>query len=313
MLFRLQALLAIDDHRNFQRAAQALSITQPSLTRALQVLEAEVGARLFERSKSQCEPTVYGQIMLRHARSVVAEIAEARREIGILQNLEGGEFRIGAGPIVTQLWLGRAVGELSAAHRQLKVVAVDLPWHDLPNAVMSGAVDVAIGEASDLDGYPDLVVGRLPRRRAAFICRRDHPLAAADRVLMEDLAKYPLASPLLPYRVGVHLPAGSAMGALAKDKGQFVPTIACSTWSAVWDIVESGEALGIVPVAMVKLLRDRRLKRLAFEPAWMCTEYALMWRRDRVPHPALKPFREIARKHEAAEMTAPETEAWAAG
>jgi DNA-binding transcriptional LysR family regulator len=312
MLGRLRALIAIDDHRNFQRAAQALNISQPSLTRALQVLEGEFGARLFERSKSQCEPTIYGQIMLRHARSVVAEVAEARREIGILQNLEGGEFRIGAGPIVTQLWLGRAVGELSASHRQLKVVAVDLPWHDLPDAVMSGTVDVAIGEASDLQDYPDIVVGRLPRRRAVFVCRQDHPLTAADRVAMEDLAKYPLASPLLPYRVGVHLPADSAMGVLAKDRRQFVPSIACSTWSAVWDIVESGEALGIVPVAMVKLLGGRRLRRLSFEPPWMCTEYALMWRRDRMAHPALKPFREIARKHEGAGMATVAAEACAA-
>jgi DNA-binding transcriptional LysR family regulator len=313
MISRLQALVAIDGHRNFQKAAQALNISQPSLTRALQVLERELGARLFERSKSHCEPTVFGEIMLRHARAVLAEIAEAKREIGILQNLEGGEFRIGAGPAVMQLWLGRALGEFSATHRQLRVLNVELPWHELPQAVMAGSVDVAIGEASDLEAYPDIVVGRMPRRRGVFICRQDHPLVSLGRVRVEDFAHYPLASPLLPRRIGMHLPDGSALGALASDMKQFVPSIACATWSAVWDIVESGDALTIAPAALAKTFAPGRLRVLRFEAPWLCTEYALLWRRDRMPHPALRPFREIARKHEAAEMAEPAPTVLAAG
>lgn len=64
MLRRLEMIVAIDQHRNFGRAARALGISQPSLTRALQVLEAELGVRLFERDRAECQPTEFGRIML---------------------------------------------------------------------------------------------------------------------------------------------------------------------------------------------------------------------------------------------------------
>src|SRR5262245_56767814 len=101
-------IVAIDTHRNFNRAARALGISQPSLTRALQTLERELGVRLFERDKAECRPTEFGRIMLERGRRMLSEMAEARREIALLQGLETGEFRIGAASFVTQLWLGAA-------------------------------------------------------------------------------------------------------------------------------------------------------------------------------------------------------------
>src|SRR5262245_8321023 len=100
MLRRLEMMVAIDTHRSFNRAARALGISQPSLTRALQVLESEVGVRLFERGKTDCEPTEFGRIMLNRGRRILSEMAEARREIALLQGLETGEFRIGAASYV---------------------------------------------------------------------------------------------------------------------------------------------------------------------------------------------------------------------
>src|SRR5215470_4001445 len=97
MIRRLEMALALDTHRNFQRAARALGVSQPALTRALQTLEKEFGARLFERGKAECEPTAFGRIVLARARRIVSEVAEARREIDLLHGLETGEFRVAIG------------------------------------------------------------------------------------------------------------------------------------------------------------------------------------------------------------------------
>ena len=68
------------------------------------------------------------------------------------------------------------------------------------------------------------------------------------------------------------------------------------------DLVENSDAIGIMPRASFSRLRRPAVVALPFEPSWLCTEQALMWRRDRMVHPALKAFREAARRCEAAVM-----------
>jgi DNA-binding transcriptional LysR family regulator len=306
MMRRLEMLVALDTHRSFNRAARSLGISQPALTRALQTLENEVGARLFERGKTDCAPTEFGMIMLARSRRILAEMAEARREIALLQGLEIGEFRIGAASFVTQLWLGAAIGQLSAAHPRLKIRSAEHLWYQLADALMAAEIDVAVGEASELAGNPEIVVSRLPRRLGAVICRTGHPLAGKGRVEIADLAAFPLAGPRLPRRLAAHLPAQSALGSVAANGLSFQPSILCETIVGIADLVENSDAVGVVPRVFLGRVRHRSgVVALPFEAPWLCTEQALMWRRDRLAHPALKAFREAARRCEAAVMGKP--------
>lgn len=296
-------LVALDTHRSFGRAARALGISQPALTRSLQTLEREIGARLFERGKSDCEPTMFGKVLLVRGRRMLSEMAEARREIVLLQGAEQGEFRIGAGSFVTQLWLGAAVGLLSVARPRLKVSTSEWPWHELEDALMASKVDVAVGEASELGDNPEIVIGRLPRRPGVFICRAGHPLTRRGRVGLDDISGFALAGPRLPRRIAAHLPPKATLGALAADGLSFQPSIVCETLAGIADVVENSDTLGIVPRALLGRLRQRSaVATLPFEPLWLRTEQGLMWRRDRMTHPALKAFRDAARRSEAVVM-----------
>jgi len=303
MIRRLEMALAIDSHRSFQRAARALGVSQPSLTRALQVLETELGARLFERGKTEVTPTEFGRVALTHARRIVSELDEARREIALLQGLQIGEFRIGAGSFATQLWLGGAIGRLCAAHPKLKVRSVEYLWHQLPDALMASEIDVAVGEASELGGHPDIVVARLPKRAGIFICRAGHPLTRIAQPTMDDLARYPLVGPQVPRRFAMHFPAVSELGAMSADGRHYLPSIFCPTFIGIADVVENSDALGFAPRAALPTLKKRStLHVLSYQPAWLCTEQAIMWRADRMLHPALKAFRDAAKRSEAAAL-----------
>lgn len=303
MIRRLEMLVVLDTHRSFNRASRALGISQPSLTRALQALENELGVRLFERGAADCAPTEFGKIMLARSRRILSELAEARREIALLQGLEIGEFRIGAGSYATQLWLGAAIGQLNSAHPRLRVRSTEWLWYQLADALMAAEIDVAVGEASELAGNPEIVVSRLPRRAGVVFCRTGHPLGRRNPLEIADLATFPLAGPRLPRRIAMHLPVESALGRLAPDGLSFQPSILCETVVGIADLVENSDALGIAPRASVARLRQRPgIVMLPFEPSWLCTEQALMWRRDRMVHPALKVFREAARRCEAAVM-----------
>ena len=82
MLRLLECALALDEHRNFGRAAKQLGISQPTLTRSIQVLERQLDAQLFDRSGERgVEPTSFGAIVLKSARRVTLDISELKREV----------------------------------------------------------------------------------------------------------------------------------------------------------------------------------------------------------------------------------------
>ena len=60
---RLRHALALAEYRNFARAADALHITQPALSRSIQSLEDGLGVRLFDRSPRDVQPTAFGELV----------------------------------------------------------------------------------------------------------------------------------------------------------------------------------------------------------------------------------------------------------
>lgn len=303
MIRRFEMAIAIDAHRSFQRAAIALGVSQPALTRALQTLESELGAQLFERSKGECEPTSFGRVMLAHARRVVSEVAEARREIELMQGLETGELRVGIGNAAPQQWVGGAIGDLCAANPKLRVRCVEIPGYHQPERLTAGEVDVAVGEPGDLAGYPDIVVARLPARPGAFFCRKGHPLTKLSKVDLQDIAAFPFVGPRLGRRFAEHFAANSVMGSMSADGEYFDPAIMCANWTTLRAIVCRSDAVGCRVRALLHAPENRAdLTVLPCEVPWLRSEFAIMWRRDRMQHPALKAFCDAVRRTEAAVM-----------
>ncbi|WP_296340676.1 LysR family transcriptional regulator substrate-binding protein [Reyranella sp.] len=82
-----------------------------------------------------------------------------------------------------------------------------------------------------------------------------------------------------------------------------MPSILCGSWAGIGEVVAASDALGVAPKAALQTLRKQLgLVALPFDAPWMCTEHVLMWRRDRMLHPALRAFREAARRCEAETM-----------
>src|ERR1700760_1788535 len=78
---QLQTLVAIAEHGTLMAAAEALNVSQPAVTKSIKELEARLGVQLLERSGAGVRLTRYGETLLRRARSVVAEIVSAEREL----------------------------------------------------------------------------------------------------------------------------------------------------------------------------------------------------------------------------------------
>src|ERR1700758_2320163 len=82
---QLALIVQLDTHRSVLRAADAAHMTQPGATKLLRELEDTMGVPLFERHPRGVEPTWYGEVLIRHARSVLAELQDGYDEVAPLQ------------------------------------------------------------------------------------------------------------------------------------------------------------------------------------------------------------------------------------
>jgi DNA-binding transcriptional LysR family regulator len=299
MIRLLECALALDRHRNFARAAEQLGVSQPTLTRSIQELERQFGARLFDRSRRGLEPTPFGAIVLASGRRVALDIAEVKREIALLKGLNAGELTVGVGPLVSQTFLGAAVGSLLAKHPMLSLRILDLDWWEIPEALHQRRIDLAIGEIQEASEDPDLAIEPFPHRRVCFFSRTAHPLQRLKRVTIKDIAEFPFIGPRLPRRASDYLPNGGAMGHLAEGGQYFAPRIQCQNFYAISLAVGASDAVGLATQAKLKpMLAGGRIAIIPFHPAWLRTNYAVIHLRQRTLSPAAVAFCEETREAE---------------
>ena len=191
----LELFVETANRKSVSRAAEALNLTQPAVSRSLRELEALCGKPLFEKSGRGIRLSPFGAIFLRHAG---ASLAAAREGVRALQDLapeQGPPLRIGALPTVLATILPKAV----TAYRA-----------DSPGARLSVSSGSNLYLLDDLrDGGLDLVVGRLPapetmtgivfeplyRERVVVVVAKGHPLEGARLLGPGDLTRFPVLLP----------------------------------------------------------------------------------------------------------------------
>ena len=183
---QLEIFIATAEHLNLSRAAEALNITQPGLSKSLHRLQQEMGTRLYQRHGRGIELTESGRALLRHGRLIEAQMAEARSELSGIAGGVLGHVRIGAGPSWLSRHLPTAISRIMA--QQFKVrFTVESGFPDrLIGRLRQGELDVVVGALPDHRQDPDLRFIRLTRDVIHVVGRQNHHLTRMrDRTLAD--------------------------------------------------------------------------------------------------------------------------------
>jgi DNA-binding transcriptional LysR family regulator len=186
----LAALDAIARERSFSRAARTLGYTQSAISQQVALLERIVGARLVERSSGPrpVSLTPAGDLMVRHGRRVVDQLAAARADLAAWSAGNAGELRVGTYHSVGAKILPRVVGRLSAALPDVSVALVETPDEgQLLRLVERGELDLTFMLYPLADG--PFVAVELLRDPFLLLVAEDSPLGADGcRPTMADVA-----------------------------------------------------------------------------------------------------------------------------
>lgn len=190
-LRHFQLFLALDEHRNLHRAAAQLNMSQPAASKLLSDLEANMGVRLFDRHPRGLAPNWYGEIMIRHAHSVLSSLRHTGEELTALRDGNIGTVAVGTvmAPAVTLLT--SAIEQVHRDRPELKIsVDVDVSKALVPR-LLEGELDFAITRipaGSDIERF---VFEEIGEEELCFVCREGHPLVGKNPLSLADMATYP--------------------------------------------------------------------------------------------------------------------------
>lgn len=187
----LRYFLAVAREETISGAAEALHVTQPTLSRQMMELEDELGKTLFLRGKRKISLTEEGMFLRKRAQEIVALVEKTESEFSAAEEAIGGDVYIGGGETDAMRLIARAAHGLQAAHPHIAYHLFSGNAEDVAERLDRGLVDFGVLiEPVDLSKY-DFI--KLPVTDIwGVLMREDSPLAAKQTIRPDDLLGVPV-------------------------------------------------------------------------------------------------------------------------
>ena len=186
---QLLLLATMEEEGNVRRAAEALGMTQPAASRLLKELEDMLGVSLFDRTPHGMHATLYGEVMIRHARMVLSNLSHAHDEISALRAGLAGQVRIGVIATAAATMVPRALASVKARYPQLQIwVQVDTSDVMLPR-VAEGELEIMVGRVLERQDQfkSEVRYEPLADEPLCVVARQGHPLESEAALTLRGL------------------------------------------------------------------------------------------------------------------------------
>ncbi|TCW79665.1 LysR family transcriptional regulator [Burkholderia sp. SRS-46] len=188
----LQAFRAVVQLGSFRKAADAINISQPALSRRIEKLEEALGVRLFERTTRRVTLTTVGRTFAPSAEQLLDDLDAALLGIRDVSSSRLGHVTIACVPSVAYYFLPNVIARYRARYPKIRIKLIDASANEVLDAVMSGEADFGVSFMGSQE--PGVEFRTLLQERFVAACRRDHPLAAKKRVTWRELYEYDYVS-----------------------------------------------------------------------------------------------------------------------
>ena len=187
-LAQLEAFLQVAHHRSFIRAAEALFLTQPSVTARIQSLEREIGERLFERTGRSVSLTDAGHAFMPHAQRALTAVQEGTGAIEAVRHGDIGSIRIGASASIATYVLPGILKHFRESRPRVHLHISTGTSEDVIERLLAGELHVAMVR---LTQHPEIESVHLYNDDLSLVVAPDHPFASRGRVTVAEAGREP--------------------------------------------------------------------------------------------------------------------------
>ncbi len=274
---QLRHVLALADLGSFARAAGALRLSQPALSRSIQGVEARLGTPLFERLRSGTVPTDAGRLLILRARQIVQMAESLDRQVFTDRELQHEHVCVGVGPYPAQTIMSLALARLISANPGVTAQLLVRNWDDLLRSLRRQEIDFFVAETSTLEKESRLAIEPMAAHPLYFVARGGHPLAGRRGVTAAETFAHPLIS-LSRISPRVLEPMRAAQRK-AREQGIPVrpfPAVECNALGVAMQVVRNSDAIMVATLPSVsRELESGELALLGSEP-WLHLRYGIV-------------------------------------
>jgi len=185
-LKQLRYFLALSETRNFHRAAERCSISQPSLTVQMQNLESILGMRLLERSRGSVFVTPAGREIAEHARAVLDKVQVLGDAASNAQQSMSATIRLGTKSTLGPYLLPKVAAKLHKEYPELKLYIRESDPREMEGELARGVHDIIVAQLPVIGAsFKSTILFKEPLYLALAA---DHPLANKDQLEAKDIA-----------------------------------------------------------------------------------------------------------------------------
>ncbi|MCJ8287164.1 LysR substrate-binding domain-containing protein [Halomonas sp.] len=186
----LSLFVAVVDHGGFSAAARARHIAQSAVSQTIAGLERRLDTRLFERHDRRVRLTPEGEVLLEHARRLLADASATELALKELNGLVKGEVRIGIPSMLGSYYLPPLLMGFAARHPGIRMTVIEAGARRLQAMIKARELDLGIVVE---DGSTcELETEALLRAEMVVCTTRDHPFTARHSVTPEAFLSEPL-------------------------------------------------------------------------------------------------------------------------
>lgn len=289
-LRRLEVFAKVAELGSFSRAADALFLTQPTVSEHIRALEDELGLPLLDRLGRGARPTPAGQLLLAYVQRILTLSAEARQALEQFQGRMSGHLVAGGSTIPGEYVLPALVGKFKGKYPDISITLLIGSSRQVSEWVAEGRVELGVV------GAPPAVRGLDARAlmpdELVIVVAADHPWAAREAVRLADLQQEPLivrerGSGSREAFERTLQEAGTALSAF-RVVGEMGST------QAIKQAVRAGVGVSLISKrAVIDECRANLLRCVAVKDAHFARSFYLVTQRDRTRSPLAQAFLEF--------------------
>ncbi|OGT35715.1 MAG: LysR family transcriptional regulator [Gammaproteobacteria bacterium RBG_16_51_14] len=288
-LKQLRAFCHVAQVGSMSKAADQMSLSQPSISLLVQALEKDMGSTLFLRQGPRIQLTAEGKILLELALPLVEGLEilpDAFHER--CHNHISGELNIAAGESTILYILPGILKQFAINHPGIRVKLSNVTGHDGLELLRGGKVDFAVG--SMLEIPEDIHYTPIFTYETVLITAHEHPLAAKKNLTLEDIGQYGL---ILPPR---HLSTWRIVDLVFQQHNvKYNVILEAGGWEVIKKYVQMN--MGVSIVTSICLSDREELVSIPLSQYFPKRTYGLVLRRGKYMSPAARKFIELIAPH----------------
>lgn len=227
-LRQLRAFRAVYQLRKLSAAAEQLSVTQSAVSVLLRQLEEGLGARLFDRTTRSLRPTPAAAEAIAVAERILRDVEALGAGLRDLATLRRGRVSLAVTPTLGAILLPPVVQRFARLHPEIRIVMDDCSPDQFVSRVVGEHVELGLGTperaAADVD------IAKLMGDTLALVCRKDHPLAARQRLRWADLQGHPVITVRPGYGIRPLIDGAAAHAGVQLEVANEVSFLSTALW-----------------------------------------------------------------------------------